>query len=234
MNCVAYKEIPLNKGAVTIVDESDYERLMKFKWRISEKGYAMRTQVDKGKASGVLMHRMLLDPPKGFMADHINGDRLDNRRCNLRLANALENSRNRANNHNSRSKYKGVAWKVENNKWQARIRIVGKQHHIGLFDTEEDAAYAYNQAAKLQHGDFSRLNVLPDNYVPPVDSGECPLCHKATTREPVSGDEAKRLKTAIGGLRSIAYGEAHTWPNCSSREVAKQALADCGGEKYVD
>lgn len=55
-----------------------------------------------------------------------------------------------------------------------------------------------------------------------------------TTRKPVSSDESKRLKTAIGGLRSIAYGDASTWPKCSSREVAKQALADCGGEKHVD
>lgn len=213
---MAVKEIPLNKGAVTIVDEGDYDRLMKYKWRISEKGYAMRTQVDKGKASGILMHRMLLDPPKGFMADHINGDRLDNRRCNLRIANALENSRNRANNHNSRSKYKGVAWKVANNKWQARIRIVGKQHHIGLFDTEEDAAYAYNQAAKLQHGDFSRLNILPDNYVPPVGSGCCPLCNNQTTREPVSGKRPVLLRSDLYVAGTYTSNDA-----CASDEGIK-------------
>jgi len=96
----------------------------------------------------------------------------------------MSNGGNRANNHNSRSKYKGVAWKVENNKWQARIRIVGKQHHIGLFDTEEDAAYAYNQAAILQHGNFARLNTLPKGYAMPEKPKECPLCHRAT--EPVS------------------------------------------------
>ncbi len=221
---MAFKEIPLNTGAVTIVDEADYDRLMKFKWRISDKGYAMRTQTDKGKASGVLMHRMLLDPPKGFMADHINGDRLDNRRCNLRLATALENARNRTNNHNSRSKYKGVAWKVENNKWQARIRIVGKQHHIGLFDTEEDAAYAYNEAAKLQHGDFSRLNVLPEGYHPPAKMEGCPLCHS----KPVSVKECTKAVASVfvpDGIYNIEEG----W----KMEKAAKAVLEAAGVRYV-
>jgi hypothetical protein len=182
ISTMATKQIPLNKGAVTIVDEADYERLMKYKWRISEKGYAMRTQTDKGKASGVTMHRMLLDPPKGFMADHINGDRLDNRRCNLRVVNALQNAQNRKKNQNSRSMYKGVSWKVSNGKWQARIRVEKQQYHIGLYDTELEAAYAYNEAAKLQHGDYSRLNVLPDGYVPPQPHGDCPLCHQSLTK----------------------------------------------------
>jgi hypothetical protein len=61
-----------------------------------------------------------------------------------------------------------------------------------------------------------------------------PLDPYLRTPEPVSGNDAKRLKLAIGGLRSIAYGDAQTWPNCSSREVAKQALKDCGGEKHAD
>ncbi len=193
------RQIALNKGAFTIVDAADYDRLMKYRWRVSEKGYAMRTQTDKGKASGVTMHRMLLDPPKGFMPDHINGDRLDNRRCNLRVVNALQNAQNRTKNRRSISKYKGVSWKVENNKWQARIRIEYSQHHLGLYDTEEDAAFAYNNAAKLHHGEYSRLNVLPEGYKPPKQDGKCPLCHQCLPEREEGSQKAYAAKIGVSG-----------------------------------
>jgi hypothetical protein len=162
---------------------------MQSKWFLSERGYALRTT--KNRVSGVSMHRMLLDPPKGMMSDHINGVRLDNRRCNLRIVNALQNAQNKANHKNSRSKYRGVAWKVENDKWQARIRVVKKQYHIGLYDTELEAAAAYNNAAILHHGDYSRLNVLPEGYMPPKQSGECPLCHQSLPKREIGIDKWK-------------------------------------------
>lgn len=128
-------------------------------------------------------------------------------------------------------------WKVENNRWQARIRIVGKQHHIGLFDTEEDAAYAYNQAAKLQHGDFSRLNILPDSYVPPVGSGECPLCHQ-TPIVPVSIS----LEECAEALRQIAINNPSLYCilGCDKETTEHtikwlaRAVLGAAGVKYVE
>jgi hypothetical protein len=167
------KAIPLTKGKFAIVDEADYDWLMQSKWFCSERGYALKRRTDRKTGEG--MHRILTNPPKGMMPDHINGDRLDNRRSNLRVVNALQNAQNRGKNKNSVSMYKGVSWKVENNKWQARIRIVGKQHHIGLYDTELEAAQAYDQAAKLQHGQYARLNNVPE---PKVFCGEIPVVDK--------------------------------------------------------
>lgn len=169
--------IPVFDGAEALVDSGDYDRMMKYKWHLSSKGYAIRSV--PGKSSGITMHRMIMDPPKGVMVDHINGQVLDNRRSNLRIVNALQNAQNRKKNVRSRSMYKGVSWKVANGKWQARIRVENKQFHIGLYDTELEAAVAYNNAAKLQHGVYSRLNVLPEGYTSAPPSGDCPMCHQS-------------------------------------------------------
>jgi hypothetical protein len=159
------KQIPLTNGGFSLVNAADYDRLMRYKWFRSNKGYALCRR--PGRASGEGMHRMLMNPPKGMVPDHINGDRLDNRRCNLRLATPLQSAQNRGRNRISTSLYKGVCWKVQNNKWQARIRVNGKQHHIGLYDTEIEAAKAYNAAAMLNHGPYARLNALPEGPADP-------------------------------------------------------------------
>lgn len=184
------RQIALTNGGYTLVDAADYEWLSRYTWYRSGKGYALQSSKRPGKNSGVAMQRVILQPEKGMFADHINGDRLDNRRCNLRVVTKLQNAQNRGNNWNSLSKYKGVAWKVENNKWQARIRINLKQYHIGLYDTEEEAAAAYNQAAILHHGQYARLNMLPDGYAM-TQLDHCPLCKRSDT-EPVSGKDGER------------------------------------------
>ena len=203
------KQIPLGNGAFALVDTADFEWLMESKWFLSERGYALRRRPNRKSGEG--MHRVLLDPPKGMISDHINGNRLDNRRCNLRLATPLQNSQNRGRNKVSTSLYKGVCWKVENNKWQARIRVNGKQSHIGLYETEADAARAYNAAAILNHGDYSRLNVIPGDPAP-CKPDECPVCHLAT-REPVSLEVCLRqFRNATGRAispsryRTLAWG----------------------------
>lgn len=86
--------------------------------------------------------------------DHINGDKSDNRIENLRLANVIENNRNRA----ALSGYKGVRYHKPSGKWQARITSEYKGKHLGLFNNEIEAAKAYDEAARLLHGDFAHLN----------------------------------------------------------------------------
>jgi len=157
------KRIPLNHGQTALIDNSDYKLIKEYKWRI-DKGnscyYAITNTINaEGKKVPIRMHTILMNTPPGMQVDHINGDGLDNRRCNLRIC---TNSQNRMNQHKAigRSKYKGVTWHSIGKKWQARININGKHTHLGLFKKEENAAEAYNRAAKEHFGEFANLNEL--------------------------------------------------------------------------
>ena len=154
------KTIKLTQGYETIVDDSDYEWLNQWKWCVHRKkntSYAQRRI--NGKT--IRMHRLILgilDKPE-FQADHINCDGLDNRRINLRLANHTQNCRNSRKILIYRGKptssiYKGVSWYKAYRRWRAKVS--GK--HIGYFDTEEEAAHAYNEFVKENFGEFARLN----------------------------------------------------------------------------
>lgn len=93
------------------------------------------------------------------MVDHINGNGLDNRRCNLRVCSHGENMRNRTMNRNNRSGYKGVYFDPDKNgrPWRAQIRANGRKHSLGRFDTAEQAYEAYQKAAERLHGEFARV-----------------------------------------------------------------------------
>jgi hypothetical protein len=139
-----------------MVDPADYNWLMQFKWHASGKRGGILYAVNQKRQR---MHRLIINPPKEKLVDHINGNSLDNRRANLRLATYTQN------NWNSRhgiglgtSRYKGVIWYKRNRKWEAVISVNGKRKHIGYFIDEKDAARAYDKAAKEQRGEFAVLN----------------------------------------------------------------------------
>ncbi len=136
------KEIKLTQGRVTIVDDSDYELLTQHKWQFDR--YAYCTRKVGGKRKSIRMHTVIMNPPKGMLVDHINGDRLDNRRENLRIT---TNSVNVRNQQGSRSKKypapQGVYWDKSRNKWKAWGCINYKKFHIGRFDTIGEAHQAY-------------------------------------------------------------------------------------------
>lgn len=114
-----------------------------------------------GKA--MLAHRVIFHLSHGFTpdyVDHINGDKLDNRPENLRSATNGENIANSKSRAGSSSKYLGVCWSKNHLKWIANITSHGKCRHLGLFANEDDAALAYNHAAKEIHKSFARLNVI--------------------------------------------------------------------------
>lgn len=140
----------------TIVDNEDYEALSKYKWGLTKKGYARRA----AKPRHIFLHRQILNVPDGVFVDHINGNKLDNRKSNLRIVPQSLNSRNliqeRANNN---SGYKGVC--KCRNKWRAYIVVNYKQKHLGCFETKEEAAKVYNKYSKLLHGNFGRPNKIP-------------------------------------------------------------------------
>lgn len=154
---MASKTISLTRDFVTVVDEEDYKCLMQWSWCITSTNdghYAV------GKVNGkiILMHRYIIKAPKNMEVDHINNNRLDNRKSNLRLCNRIENARNCKFREGFTSKYKGVSWHKKANKWIANITINYKQIYLGLYDSELKAAQVYDDAAKKYFGSFSKTN----------------------------------------------------------------------------
>lgn len=152
---MAYKEIPLTQGFVTIVDEADYDWLLNWpwKWHYHNRGYVQDSR-------GRLMHRIILNPEPHQVTDHINHNKLDNRRENLRICLQSDNVKNTKGRAIRISKYKGVHLQRKNKKWVASININKKRKHLGCFSSQEDAANAYNLAAIEYFGEFAHLNQI--------------------------------------------------------------------------
>lgn len=148
--------IPLSRGYVAVVDDCD-EGLAAHKWYASVRRhnvYACR------KAGGrvLYLHREVLCAAPGVHVDHRDGDGLNCRRANLRAASRFENEQNRGKNRNNRSGFKGVSRSASVRGWVAKISAHGRQRHLGVFRTAEDAARAYDAAASALHGEFAFQN----------------------------------------------------------------------------
>lgn len=160
------KEIKLTQGKIAIIDDEDYDRVIAMgKWYFHHSGYAARSEhykkpCGKDAVIHIRMHRVLFDIPKNMLIDHINGNRLDNRKCNLRICTPSGNARNAAVNKNSSSGFKGVTFFKKQSKFRARIAVDGKQIFLGYFDNPTEAASAYNFAAIKYHQEFAKLNQL--------------------------------------------------------------------------
>ena len=163
------KRIPLTQGKFALVDDVDYDWLNQWKWYyVSDRhtGYAVRSQWDKATKSRTrvqmalaIMHRLSSQCPEEVLVDHANGDGLDNRRHNLRICTRSQNAANKRKSPGCSSIYKGVHWHKRNHKWYAHIKFHGKDHHLGSFDNEQDAATAYDIAAPEAFGEFAQLNL---------------------------------------------------------------------------
>lgn len=153
---------------IILVDDSDFEEVNQYKWHVQRGGdtfYVLRNiylgYVDgKKKSKKIAMHRQLLeiDDSKIFI-DHINHNGLDNRRENLRICNNRRNQYNSKPQKGAASRYKGVSWSKQNNKWIAQININGKNKYLGYFTIEEDARDAYEKVAKGIQGDFKNISI---------------------------------------------------------------------------
>lgn len=155
------KEIKITQGKTVMLSDDDFNELSKYKWAYSAStGYAVRKgRKSKQEPRTVHMHRVILGAKSTEQVDHINGNKLDNRRSNLRIASIQKNSFNRKKPKvQCTSKYKGVLKRKNATKWEARIKINNKAIYLGTFIHEIDAAKAYNKAALKYFGDFARCN----------------------------------------------------------------------------
>lgn len=155
-------EISLSQGMKALIDECDVEITSRFRWYANKNGRAFyavsHTRGPHSQRRVILLHRLilgLLDAPRSTHVDHINGDGLDNRRANLRIATPKQNNGNRVGEQNC-SGYKGV-YPCSGYKWKATIGI-GPGRYLGVFDNREDAARAYDAAARRIYGEFARPN----------------------------------------------------------------------------
>lgn len=151
------RSIPLSRGKHAIVDDDDYDRVMQYRWHCRRDGYA-GTHLGIRRSSA-LLHRFILgitDP--AIQVDHIDLDKLNCRKSNLRVATHQQNQRNREKYHRNTTGYKGVFRHPSTQKWRAMITVNGKCVHIGYFHDIEDAARAYDHAACEYFGEFARTN----------------------------------------------------------------------------
>jgi len=158
------KKIKLTQGQYALVDDEDFEDLNKYKW-IAQYSSCTKTYYVKrhshrecGKPKHLQMHRVIMNAKKGQVIDHINGNTLDNRKENLRIATYSQNRGNSKRYRNNTSGYKGVSWNKNRQRWEACIGYQNKYIYLGLYTTKEEAALAYNEAAKKYFGEFANLN----------------------------------------------------------------------------
>lgn len=159
------KRIPLHgkrgQGKFALIDDQDYALVASHSWYVNEKGYC-RAAYSKGRRSDgkrnqthLSMHRLVMHAERGQVIDHKNRNPLDNRHRNLRFCSLRQNNRN-ITSYNSQSRYKGV--RARGGKWSARIKVNYSEVYLGTFNTEQEAALAYNIAAKKYFGRFAGLN----------------------------------------------------------------------------
>lgn len=151
--------VPLTKGRYATVSASDYPMVSNDIWFCIEcvDGHKYAARSERGRF--VLMHRVVAGTPDHLLTDHIDGNGLNNRRSNLRNATPTQNQINRGSTRGSSSRFKGVVKCKRSGKWLSRINLGGgREHHLGVFSEETDAAKAYDDQARVHHGEFARMN----------------------------------------------------------------------------
>jgi hypothetical protein len=153
--------IPLGDGFYAYVDAADYEWLRQWNWVMRSGGYAVRCE--KGRT--LYMHREIMKPAKGMVVDHMDGNKANNCRCNLRVCTFQENHRNNRKRHHACSRFKGVGYNKDDHKWYARFGSHKDGCWTAFFETELEAARAWDYAVVAWFGLSIGLN-FPAEWPP--------------------------------------------------------------------
>lgn len=163
-NMTNQSHIVTTNGYKVFVDCADLELVSGYSWHAAKHARAhtryAQTNIKgaDGKHRSLLMHRLILDPPKGMVVDHVDMDGLNNTRANIRVCTKGESQRNRRNAETSAIPYKGVSFVKHAKKYKANIKVDYKYIVIGHFSTAIDAAKAYDDMALKLHGEYASLN----------------------------------------------------------------------------
>jgi len=258
------KQIPLygqyGHGKFALVDDEDYDELIKYRWfgiyaKVSSNIYVVKNTRINDKWTNRRIHQIIMQPKKGEIIDHIDGNTLNNQKSNLRICTHQQNSSNKRKYKNGSSKYKGVtldkSHKGENKyyKWQVRIQINKKAITLGRFpytpEGEIEAALCYNEGAKKYFGEFARLNVINDNereyieYIPVKQKTKAQIEKENVIKyieviEPDYIKQNKRLipltkgKFAVVDLEDYENLIKFNW-NCGDSDYPKRKI----GKEYV-
>mgnify|MGYP003504821894 FL=1 len=162
---IAY--VTLTRGHTAVIDAADVHLVCGRNWFSSIRlradktvrtVYAMgNTPRREGGPMRLMLHRVIAGTPDGVEVDHRDGDGLNNRRENLRMATRAQNTRNRSLQSNNTSGVKGVRFDATRNKWRAYIRVCGVLKYIGSYEALDEASEAYAEASARLHGEFGRL-----------------------------------------------------------------------------
>ncbi len=155
------REIPLTGGKSCLVDDCDYDFLSQWKWQLHPSGYARRTGSKNGVHYTIWLHRLVHNTPDGFETDHINCDKLDNRRSNLRTCTRCENAKNVRRLSGIETGLLGVRYRggryikgLGRFAYEANLLVDKRRIVIGRFLTAQDAHKAYLDAVQIYHGAF--------------------------------------------------------------------------------
>jgi|11_taG_2_1085331.scaffolds.fasta_scaffold41009_1 hypothetical protein len=147
-----YADIELSNWYFSKIDIEDIDTISKYSWSISTSLYARNRTL-------WMMHRFIMNCPNWMYIDHINNDKLDNRKSNLRVCTHQENDMNRRSRISSTSKYKWVYFYRAYKKWSVNITYKWKRIHIGYFKNEDEAGMAYDKKAKELFWEYAYLNI---------------------------------------------------------------------------
>jgi len=195
------------EGKRALVDPSDSDLLRRWRWTVTKKGYPVRHFTPApGKMARRKMHVQVMRPPRHLVVDHVNGDPLDNRRCNLRLVTEGQNRRNHGAHDGSTSRFVGVSRDRKSGQWRADVKHEGRQICLGRFADEVDAARARDAFVSQHYGGLGRLNFDPGPAPPEV-----------VVEVEVPTDFQRTRRSGGGGKRKVAV-ELH--PEIRARYAA--------------
>lgn len=152
-----------------VIDTTDYELVRQHHWHATSRRDETHYSITGNP--GIKMENLLLPPKDGMTPDHRDRNGLNNRRCNLRYATKSQQTTNQFRRNASKtSKYRGVSWNRDTQKYRVLIQINGRKTHGGLFESEEDAARKYDELARKHFGEFASLN-FPNKQEIPCNEG---------------------------------------------------------------